>query len=216
MQLIFQLLYLIYVPFLLATVVPYDDGIRGHVNERSRSAVVWDSPSGPGTGCELERSQNAPEPECRRRDSRRQEEVTAFIGLQMRVLWWWVWVSGWHGLPSPTPQFHRYTLCRSHELQVHVIDPTRRFLHGKSSPTWHPRCVHIGLTPCADFVLPFCHTHFVTPKLCHNVYKVNNTNNSVIMVHNGKQSVLFLSENRWQKIFYDMLIQIIHLMRCML
>lgn len=88
MQLIFQLLYLIYVPFLLATVVPDDDGIRGHVNERSRSAVVWDSPSGPGTGCELERSQNAPEPECRRRDSRRQEEVTAFIGLQMRVLWW--------------------------------------------------------------------------------------------------------------------------------
>ncbi len=29
---------------------------------RSRSAIVWDSLSGPGTGCELERSQNAPEP----------------------------------------------------------------------------------------------------------------------------------------------------------
>ena len=130
---------------------------------RSRSAVVWDSPSGPGTGCELERSHNAPESECRRRDSRRQEKVTAFIGLQMRVLWWWVWVSDWHGLPSPTPQFHRYTLCRSHELQVHVIDPTRRFVHGKSSTAWHSRCVHIRLAPCADFVLTFCHTHFVIP-----------------------------------------------------
>ena len=37
MQLIFQLLYLIYVPFLLATVVPDDDGIRGHVNEEGPS-----------------------------------------------------------------------------------------------------------------------------------------------------------------------------------
>jgi len=172
---------------------------------RSRSAVLWDSPSQPGTGCELERLHNAPESECRRRDSRRQEKVTAFPGLQMRVLWGWVWVSDWHGLPSPTPQFHRYTLFRSHELQVHVLDPTRRFVHGKSSTTWHTRCVHICLSPCADFVLTFCHTHSVIPNLCYNVYKVNNINNSVIMVHKGKQSVLFLSGNRWQIIFYTSL-----------
>ena len=170
---------------------------------------------GPGLAASIDRSHNAPESECRRRDSRRQEKVTAFIGLQMRLLWWWVWISDWHGLPSPTPQFHRYTLCRSHELQVHVIDPTRRFVHGKSSTTWHPRCVHIGLTPCADFVLTFCHTHFVIHNLCYNVYKVNNVNNSVIMVHNGKQSVLFSSENRWQIIFYNTLNQIIHFMRCL-
>ena len=131
-------------------------------------AVFWDSLSRPGTGCELERSQNAPEPECGRRDSRWQEEVTYFIGLQMRVLWGWVWVSGWHRQPSPTPQFHRYTLCRSHELQVHVIDPTRRFLHGKSSLTWHSRCVHVVLPhhvlTLLKFVLPLCHTHYDTPK----------------------------------------------------
>jgi hypothetical protein len=182
---------------------------------RSRSDFVCDSRSGPGTGGELERSQHAPEQKCGRRDSWWQEKVAYFLGLQMRVLWWWVWVSGWHRLQLPTPQFHRYTLCRSHELQVHVIDPTRRFLHGKSSPTWHPRCVHVGFTtPCADFVLPVCHTHFVTPKLCHNVYKVNNVNNSVIMVHKGKQSVLFLWGNRWQIIFYSLLNHFIGFMQC--
>ncbi len=37
MQLIVQLLYSIYVPFLLATVVPDDDGIRGHVNDEGPS-----------------------------------------------------------------------------------------------------------------------------------------------------------------------------------
>ena len=179
---------------------------------RSRSAVVWDSLSRPGTGRKLERSQNAPETESWRRDSRWQEEVTYFIGLQMRVLWWWVWVSGWHRQPSPTPQFHRYTLCRSHELQVHVIDPTRRFLHGKSSPTWHPRCVHVVLPHHVQTL--FC--HFATRTLshqnsCNNVYKVNNVNNSVIMVHNGKQRVHFLSENPWQKIYYDMISNIIHI-----
>ncbi len=69
------------------------------------------------------------------------EKVAYFIGLQMRVLSWRVLVAGWHGLTSPTPQFNPYTLCRSHELQVHVIDPARRFVYGDSSHTWHPRCV---------------------------------------------------------------------------
>ena len=52
-------------------------------------------------------------------------------------------VEGGHGLSSPTPQFHRYTMCWSHELQVHVIDTTRRYIHGDSSPSWHPRCVRL-------------------------------------------------------------------------
>ncbi len=126
---------------------------------RSRSDFVCDSRSGPGTGGELERSQHAPE--CGRR-----EKVAYFLGLQMRVLWWWVWVAGWHGLSSPTPQFHRDTLCRSHELQVHAIDPTRRFVHRESSPTWHTRCVCLGFaSPSTDFVMPFCHTHFATLSL---------------------------------------------------
>ena len=65
----------------------------------------------------------------------------------------------------------------------------------------------------------FC--HFATRTLwhhnsCNNVNKVNNVYNVVIIVHKGKQSVLFLSENRWQKIYYDMLIQIIHNMLCLL
>ena len=32
---------------------------------------------------------------------------------------------------------------RSHEFQVHVIDTTRRYIHGDSSPSWHPRCVRL-------------------------------------------------------------------------
>ena len=62
----------------------------------------------------------------------------------------------------------------------------------------------VGECTCVHVVLPhhvqtlFC--HFATRTLsqqnsCNNVYKVNNVNNSVIMVHNGKQRVLFLSEN---------------------
>ena len=52
-------------------------------------------------------------------------------------------VEGGHGLSSPTLQFHRYTMCWSHELQVHVIDTTRRYIDGDSSPSWHPRCVRL-------------------------------------------------------------------------
>ena len=37
MQLIARLLYSIYVPFLLSTVVPDDDGICGHVNDEKPS-----------------------------------------------------------------------------------------------------------------------------------------------------------------------------------
>ena len=37
MQLIALLLYSIYIPFLLSTVVPDDDGIRGHVNDEGPS-----------------------------------------------------------------------------------------------------------------------------------------------------------------------------------
>jgi hypothetical protein len=85
----------------------------------------------------------------------------------------------------------------------------------KSSPSWHPRCV-------CTFDLPHhaqtlvC--HFATRTLwhhnsCHNVYKLNNVHSVVIIVHKGKQSVLFLSENRCQKIYYNMLNQIIHFMR---
>ncbi len=110
----------------------------------SRSDFVCESRSGPGTGGESERSQHAPECGGRRDSWWWQEKVAYFIGLQMRVLWWRVWVAGGHGLSSPTPQFNRYTLYRSHDLQVHVIDPghpARRFLHGDSSHTWHPRCV---------------------------------------------------------------------------
>jgi hypothetical protein len=61
--------------------------------------------------------------------------------------------------------------------------------------------LHYTLGVCA-LVLPhqvqtlFC--HFATRTLphqvsCNNVYKVNNGNNSVIIVHNAKQSVLYLS-----------------------
>ncbi len=94
-----------------------------------------------GTGGESERLQHAPECGGRRDSWWWQEKVAYFIGLQMRVLWWQVWVAGGHGLSSPTPQSNRYTLCRSHELQVHVIDPARRFVHGDSSHTCHPRGV---------------------------------------------------------------------------
>ena len=37
MQLIALFLYSIYIPFLLSTVVPDDDGIRGHVNDEGPS-----------------------------------------------------------------------------------------------------------------------------------------------------------------------------------
>ncbi len=81
-----------FVPCHLATVVPDDDGQRGHENEdRPYPDDVMNlkgSQRGTGCQCELDRSHNAPESECRRRDSRRQEKVTAFIGLQMRLLWW--------------------------------------------------------------------------------------------------------------------------------
>ena len=32
---------------------------------------------------------------------------------------------------------------RSHEFQVHVIDTTRRYIHGDSSPSWRPQCVRL-------------------------------------------------------------------------
>ena len=163
---------------------------------RSRSDFVCESRSGPWTGDEFKLSQHAPECGGRRDSCWWQETIAHFTGLQMRVLWWRVWVAGGHGLSSPTPQFNRYTLCRSHELQVHVIDPARRFVHGDSSHTWHPRCV----PACIFFgfpVYPVC--TFPHPFSCHNEYKVNNGNNIVIIVHNVKQSVL---GNPWQKIFY--------------
>ncbi len=64
----------------------------------------------------------------------------------------------------------------------------------------------------------FC--HFATRTLshqvsCNNVYKVNNGNNSVIIVHNVKERVLYLSGNPWQKIFYCMISAIIHFLFCM-
>jgi hypothetical protein len=161
----------------------------------------------------LERSQLTQHaPECGRRDSWWQEKVSYFLGLQMRVLWWWVWVAGGHGHSSPTPQFHRYTLCRSHELQVHFMDPTRRYVHGDSSPTWHPRCVrlHAFFWFSVYYVCTLQH-----PVSCNNVYNVNNSNNSVIIVHNVKQSELYLSVNPWQKIFYCMISAIIPFLFCM-
>jgi hypothetical protein len=128
-----------------------------------------------------------------------------FLELQMRVLWWWVWVAGGHGQSSPTPQFHRYTLCRSHELQIHVIDTTRRYVYGDSLPTWH-------LGVCAYMHFFGFPVYYVCtlphPVSCNNVYKVNNGNNSVVIVHTVKERVLYLSGNPWQKIFIAWLVQL--------
>jgi len=180
---------------------------------RSQSEFVCESRSGPGTGGEfwndhsMRRSAGGGIP-----GGFLVEKVSYFLGLQMRVLWWWVWVAGGHGHSSPKPQFHRYTLCRSHELQVHFIDPTRRYVHGDSSPTWHPRCVRLH----AFFWFPVYYVCTLQhPVSCNNVYNVNNSNNSVIIVHNVKQSELYLSVNPWQKIFYCMISAIIHFLFCM-
>ena len=71
---------------------------------------------------------------------------------------------------------------------------------------------HQAQTLDCHFAICTLWTHYS----CHNVYNVNIVHNDVIMVHKGKQSVLFLWENRWIKIYYNMLNQIIHFMQSLL
>ena len=56
-------------------------------------------------------------------------------------MWKRVWIAGRHG-PTLQKQVVCWdTMCRSQELQVHVIHRTRWSLRWDSSPTWYPRCV---------------------------------------------------------------------------
>jgi len=78
---------------------------------------------------------------CGERETRRPETVATGIGLQMRPLWMRVWFAGRHGPTSQKQIVGWDPVCRSQELQVHVIHRTRRSLRWDSSPTWYPRCV---------------------------------------------------------------------------
>jgi hypothetical protein len=79
---------------------------------------------------------------CGKRETRRRPETVAtVIGLQMRPLWKRVWFAGRDGPTSQKPVVGQHPVCRSQELQVHVIHRTRRSLRWDSSPTWYPRCV---------------------------------------------------------------------------
>ncbi len=111
--------------------------------------------------------------------------------------------------PFPAKPFHG-----SHRLDLVMIrqqgiDNGAFVVHGDSSPTWHPR-----LGACA-LVLPHQVCTLPHQVSCYNVYKVNNGNNRVIIVHNVKQSVLYLSGKPLQKIFYCMISAIIHFLFCM-
>ena len=90
------------------------------------------------------------------RETRGQETVANIVGLHVRPLWWRLWVADRHGLSSPTPQFGWDTVCRSHELQVHVIYRTSWSIRGDSSPTWYPRCdVHSVICFAENTHLPY-------------------------------------------------------------